>query len=899
MAVDVLTPTAWAYAPITKIQDEPDGSVRVYGRPTHEVLDVDQQIADKAWVKEALPEWFQTGGNVREMHQPKAIGKGEKLEFDADDNPWLTARIVEPGAVKLVKEGVLQGFSIGIKDPVITHDQAARNGRIVGGKIVEVSAVDRPAVPTARYELVKMTTRGDWWHVPSGVFLGKTNPTDGTELNPADFDADGNPVQQPGHLKGPGDAPASAEPEIISQDTHTVTVRIGSDVYQVPIDMDSAGNVVVGAAEKIPGIQPAEGTPMGSEAALPGSSMKGATTTGRSERSAEQISRGAEEHLDRHCRDRDCWHYTRATYPDRVIVSHQDGRLQAVPLTDDAYGDPYDVEERYARVDRDDKAAHATITHAVQALGKAVWSTAYVDALPDSAFAYVGPGGEKDDRHLPYKDAEGHIDAAHVRNALARLDQTDISDAAKAQARRTLEAAAKEVGITVSEKTVRHEDAEDREEARHAEAMDRLQREAEAAEKAAAVSAAQARKVLCQTCRKSVALVKSVEATALGTTGYKVTGTATCGHGVAAFVKADHVRKSAETDAAKCDCGKAVVHAPDHHGCRCEDGHVVACAEDKCAECGGRGVDHAATCSRKTAAKSTGPEDTDVDPDREGGDDEDPATEQMDAFLEKKFAAWARKMGFKVANDRDAELAEANATRARRIRDLRDAHRALGDRIEEYAAKDLADHVEDKLHGDPTGKATQPNGGPARVRFDDPREIVREMKRHLKDMVRLVSEGDEDLGRATEDLGDPDGHLTEDEGSGIPPKRKPRGDGRLNLTAGDGKGVTADAIKAAVRDAVQASVAKSALPTADTAKMVAEAVKGVLEPLAQRLEKVEHLAQPSPFLVAAEQHYALNPTDEKAATAQAALTEQLNKLAPGERDKVFAAAIAKHRGWSA
>jgi phage I-like protein len=59
-------------------------------------------------------------------------------------------------------------------------------------------------------------------------------------------------------------------------------------------------------------------------------------------------------------------------------------------------------------------------------------TTAEMDALPDSCFAYIEPGGKKVDgkteprskRHLPFKRADGSIDLAHLRNALARLDQT-------------------------------------------------------------------------------------------------------------------------------------------------------------------------------------------------------------------------------------------------------------------------------------------------------------------------------------------------------------------------------------------------------------------------------------------------------------------------------------------
>ena len=73
--------------------------------------------------------------------------------------------------------------------------------------------------------------------------------------------------------------------------------------------------------------------------------------------------------------------------------------------------------------------------------------------LPDSDFAYIQPGGKKDDegktvprslRHLPINDAD------HVRNALARLDQTDISAEAKKAALKKIKAAAKKFGIKVS-----------------------------------------------------------------------------------------------------------------------------------------------------------------------------------------------------------------------------------------------------------------------------------------------------------------------------------------------------------------------------------------------------------------------------------------------------------------
>ena len=84
------------------------------------------------------------------------------------------------------------------------------------------------------------------------------------------------------------------------------------------------------------------------------------------------------------------------------------------------------------------------------------WDTEYINDLPDKAFAYIAPGGEKDEkgktvprdnRHLPYRNMDGSTNLDHLRNALARLDQTSLSQEAKAEARRALEKAAEEAGV--------------------------------------------------------------------------------------------------------------------------------------------------------------------------------------------------------------------------------------------------------------------------------------------------------------------------------------------------------------------------------------------------------------------------------------------------------------------
>ena len=76
-----------------------------------------------------------------------------------------------------------------------------------------------------------------------------------------------------------------------------------------------------------------------------------------------------------------------------------------------------------------------------------------INNLPDSDFAYIAPGGKKDSegktaprslRHLPIPDA------AHVRNALARLSQTHIPAEAKKTALAKITRKAKELGVHVS-----------------------------------------------------------------------------------------------------------------------------------------------------------------------------------------------------------------------------------------------------------------------------------------------------------------------------------------------------------------------------------------------------------------------------------------------------------------
>jgi len=76
------------------------------------------------------------------------------------------------------------------------------------------------------------------------------------------------------------------------------------------------------------------------------------------------------------------------------------------------------------------KAADASLTEAF----RATWTAAYINDLDDDSFLYIESGGEKDEdgkttprslRHFPYKGSDGAVDLPHLRNAIARIPQSN------------------------------------------------------------------------------------------------------------------------------------------------------------------------------------------------------------------------------------------------------------------------------------------------------------------------------------------------------------------------------------------------------------------------------------------------------------------------------------------
>ena len=109
--------------------------------------------------------------------------------------------------------------------------------------------------------------------------------------------------------------------------------------------------------------------------------------------------------------------------------------------------------EVLAGLDQKRQPLPSTGGEASNRIKEAEWDIEYQNSLPDSAFAVISKGGEKDGqgktvprtlRHLPHHNAQGKLDVVHLRNALARLSQTDLSPEERAEAKRHLCAHARE-----------------------------------------------------------------------------------------------------------------------------------------------------------------------------------------------------------------------------------------------------------------------------------------------------------------------------------------------------------------------------------------------------------------------------------------------------------------------
>lgn len=191
--------------PITKWEEDDQGNLIVSGKATDDSLDSDKQKVDVTWSAKALSDWLDTGGNVRVMHNPALYpaGRGLSLETSKDGHD-VRALVVEPVAQRLVKNRVLRAYSIGVAEPVIERDMSgqAPGGIIRGGRIVELSLVDRPANKNCQLTLAKSEDHDTDWAVGDlNALLEKAEQAEARkdEEEPGEVAHDPDKPNAPGH----------------------------------------------------------------------------------------------------------------------------------------------------------------------------------------------------------------------------------------------------------------------------------------------------------------------------------------------------------------------------------------------------------------------------------------------------------------------------------------------------------------------------------------------------------------------------------------------------------------------------------------------------------------------------------------------------------------------------
>lgn len=145
------------YAPITKTEETPDGLI-VEGIASTESVDTQGEVVDYDSLKAVLPDYVQWG-NIREMHQPSAVGKALVVTPDDEHRTLLLrALIVDDTAAKKVRTEVYKGFSIGGKArrEVQKRGDGSTYTRAFMQLLSEISLADRPSNPDARFTLVKV-----------------------------------------------------------------------------------------------------------------------------------------------------------------------------------------------------------------------------------------------------------------------------------------------------------------------------------------------------------------------------------------------------------------------------------------------------------------------------------------------------------------------------------------------------------------------------------------------------------------------------------------------------------------------------------------------------------------------------------------------------------------------
>jgi hypothetical protein len=185
------------YGAIQKVEPQDDGTVRVHGIASSEVVDDQGEIVRADAMRAAIPDYMRFPA-LREMHQLSAAGTTLEAEVGDDGATRIVAHVVDPTAITKVRNQVYRGFSIGGR---VTQREAGNSKAITGLVLTEISLVDRPANPEATF---------DCWKAAAGV--PEPGPGDPVPSTPHTREPFNPPIQiwacgvSDHHHRGKGDA---------------------------------------------------------------------------------------------------------------------------------------------------------------------------------------------------------------------------------------------------------------------------------------------------------------------------------------------------------------------------------------------------------------------------------------------------------------------------------------------------------------------------------------------------------------------------------------------------------------------------------------------------------------------------------------------------------------------
>lgn len=149
------------FAQLTKVDED---KRLVIGRAVQEVPDLSDEIFDYASSKPHFEEWSkawaadtdgQSLGNLRAMHGKVSAGKLTDIAFLDDERAIdIAAKVVDDNEWQKVLEGCYRGFSIGGSYVGDRKTEKLGDGREVmryTAKPIEISLVDTPCIPTAKF----------------------------------------------------------------------------------------------------------------------------------------------------------------------------------------------------------------------------------------------------------------------------------------------------------------------------------------------------------------------------------------------------------------------------------------------------------------------------------------------------------------------------------------------------------------------------------------------------------------------------------------------------------------------------------------------------------------------------------------------------------------------------